>query len=440
MISTVSVLLAAAAAPALLPTGVQDPDWTQAELEDISSQIQEHIAELRNEKFKRPVAVKLATAEDFYAYARGRIAESETPEKIAADEQIAKMLGLVPPDMDLMETMLAMLETQVGGYYDPSSDSFSLMAKCPKSIAPVILAHELGHALDDQLFGIDQGLAEVSDVTDASTAYSGVVEGSATNLMPRWMVQYAQWQMMNGGSIDLEEYGRMQQDAQEPMLKAPMIMWKPMFFVYTRGASFLVRSESAFAGAMSKAASTADIRMAFTNPPRSTEQILHPAKYWDPAQRDEPKLITFDTSALPEGWKELRTDRLGELSMAILTTPNSSTSGVDVTDPTAALAVSFTNEAATGWGGDAVILLGKDDARFLRLVTVWDSERDAAEFMGALSSILPALREANAALGEGRDGVTLEYGARQDEVVFTAWFGLSGKDARKLPEALTHAR
>jgi len=433
--------LAALAAIAALGTSNAAPapqkvEWDQAKLEALARDIQDQVAELRGESFKRPVAVQVATAEDFFAYARARVEETETPQKLAADETIAKMLGLVPPKMDFMETLLAMLETQVGGYYDPASDSFSLMDKCPTSIAPVILAHELDHALDDQLFGIDQGLARVSEITDASTAYSSVVEGSGTNIMSRWMVQYAQWAKNHGGSIDLAAYARMQQDAQEPMLQAPMFMWKPMFFVYLRGSAFLVRSENFLDGSM-REARPGDIRTAFNDPPRSTEQILHPEKYWDPQHRDDPRPVVFDTSKLPAGWEVLREDSLGELVLAIVTTPDSTTQGIDVTDAAAQMAVEFTNLAAEGWGGDRVILLGKEDARFLRLATSWDTERDAAEFMGALAINLPGMRAACAELGPKKTGVTATYGSAADQVIVDAYFGVGSKDLRELSAALT---
>lgn len=439
MKTTLPTLLAAALTLGLaLPlSAAQDYEWNQAELESISAAIQEHITELRGEEFSRPVEVKLASSEDFYAYANSRIEDSETPEKLAADELIAKLLGLVPPDMNLMETMLAMLETQVGGYYDPASDSFSLMSKCPRSIAPIILAHELDHALDDQLFGIDEGLAKVSHITDASTSFSAVVEGSGTNIMTRWMMQYSSWAEENGGALDLEEYARMQESSKDGMLKAPMIMWKPMLLVYMRGASFLVRSDSAMAGSI-KPASSEDIRAAFTNPPLSTEQILHPEKYWDAELRDDPRPVAFDTSELPSGWEVLREDRMGEAVLAIVTTPNSSTTGFDVTDMSAQLGIEFTSRAAEGWGGDALILVGKEDARYMRLVTVWDTERDAGEFMGALSSVLSDIERTAGELGSRRSGATLEYGDEPDEVILSVYFGLSAKDLRALPAALTH--
>ena len=427
----ITPLASLAALTLALPlTATQEVEWSQEQLESLSADIQEQVAALRGERFSRTVAVKIATSEDFFAYANSRLAEMETPEKLAADELISKMLGLIPPDMNLMETLLAMLETQVGGYYDPATDSFSLMAKCPRSIAPIILAHELDHALDDQLFGIDEGLEKVSQVTDASTSYSAVVEGSGTNIMTRWMMKY-------GGGLDLAEYARMQEDSQEGMLNAPMILWKPMLFVYMRGPAFLVRSESVMAGAM-KAASSADIRTAFNAPPLSSEQVLHPDKYWDAEQRDDPRELAFDTSDLPRGWEALREDRLGEAILAIVITPNSSTTGFDVTDTTAQLGIKFTSRAAEGWGGDAVILLGNEDARYLRLVTVWDSERDAAEFMGALSSVLPAIEQAAGALGPRRSGATLEYGTAPNEVVLSVYFGLSGSGLRRLEKALRH--
>src|SRR5688500_5985548 len=83
----------------------QDHEWTQEELERVSAEIQLEIEKLRGQKFARQVAVKLASIEDLMAYVAEREAKTETPEEFAADETIAKMLGVVPNHVDLRKAM-----------------------------------------------------------------------------------------------------------------------------------------------------------------------------------------------------------------------------------------------------------------------------------------------------------------------------------------------
>lgn len=407
--------------------------WNQQELEALAKRIQSEIEELRGAKFQRPVAVRVASREDFQEHVKQRLAMTETPEKIAADEAIAKLLGVIPPDMDLMATFIAFAEDQVGGFYDPLSDSFSLMDVAPKGLAGVILSHELGHALDDQLHELDGPILELSGHTDASLAYQALVEGSGTSLMNQWTLQHLD-------EIDLAGSDALMQASMESISTAPMWIWKPLVAVYMCGAAFLAKTDNALLGQM-RPVPPADIETAFAKPPRSTEQVLHPEKYWDPERLDEPRSIVFEIGELPEGWSLAREDTLGELMLSILCTLPEKRGGLDASNPAAIIGVQFTNDLAQGWAGDRVALLTNGEERLLRLVTLWDTERDAAEFHGALALLLPTFEAAAAALSAGDasdSGAELVWGAEGDEVVLTVRSGVERRDLRKIEKALDH--
>jgi hypothetical protein len=209
-----------------------------------------------------------------------------------------------------------------------------------------------------------------------------------------------------------------------------------------RGACFLARTDNLLTG-LTQAVPSDDIRRGFEDLPRSTEQILHPEKYWDPALRDDPQELSFDAQDLPDGWSVLREDVLGELMLATATTVDGARRGIDPEDPTAVLAVEYTNDLAAGWDGDALILVGEgppleNGGRWLRLATVWDSVRDAGEFYGGMLGVLPAMRAAAEALSdrERNAGAELAYGEREDVVVLTVWHSVDRRDRGKLDEAL----
>ncbi|MCE9596022.1 MAG: hypothetical protein K8S98_17675 [Planctomycetes bacterium] len=403
--------------------------WTQAELEELSHTIQEQVADLRGSAFTRPVAVRLANKDQFFDYAKKRQDATETPEKIAADETLAKLFGVVPADIDLMATTMEFLKDQVGGFYDPSDDSFSLMDQCPKGIARIILAHELGHALDDQLHSIDSREEELTKNTDASYAYHAVVEGSGTSVMTQWAVQH-----MSEIGLDMAGLSEMQEASNASMAKAPMWLWKPLIAVYLQGAAFLSRTSSLMAGQMG-GAKNEDIDAAFKNPPRSMEQVLHPEKYWTKDKLDEPVRISFDAKKLTEdGWAVLREDTFGEFLLAILVTPPSERKSPDFTNATALLGMKFTNDVARGWGGDRVVLLGRENGRCARLVTRWDTPRDASEFYGAMTGMLPTFEAAAKAVADlhgpltaaeedakVESGAEVEYGKDEREVTISIW-------------------
>jgi len=394
--------------------------WTQAELERVSNDIKADIETMRGMKFERPVKVQVADKKAFLEYARKRQETTETPERRTRDESIAKMLGIVPADMDLQATLERLLEDQVGGFYDPGSNTFFLMEAFGGDLARIILAHELTHALDDQHFDLDGTLKKLGQETDAEFAYSAVVEGSGTSAMNQWTVQHL-------AGIDTQALVASQDLGTKGLADAPALLWKPLIAAYLRGEGFLIRV--AGMNIAMKAAKVEDIQSAFQNPPRSSEQILHPAKYWDADKRDEPRKIEFDISKLPEGWTVLGQDTLGELYLGLLTTPVDQRKGLDAKNPLSILGIQYTNPAAEGWGGDRSILLGKGDARALILVTVWDTPKDAAEFLEVAGPILVPKAATGESGSNGRFERTIERAGESDEVVVRVCSGIASGEA-----------
>jgi hypothetical protein len=391
--------------------------WSQAELERVSNEIKADIETMRGMKFERPVKVQVADKKTFLEYARKRQEATESPERRGRDEAIAKMLGVVPADMDLRATLEKLLEEQVGGFYDPSGHTFYLMEAFGGDLARIILAHELTHALDDQHFDLDGTLKKLGEQSDAEFAFGAVVEGSGTSAMNQWTVQHLK-------SIDKKALLESQDLGTQGLAEAPPFLWKPLIAAYLRGEGFLVHA--AGMNIAMKAAKVEDIRSAFENPPRSSEQILHPDKYWDPAQRDEPRPVEFDASALPEGWKVLGQDTLGEIYLGLLTTPLEKRKGLDAKNALAILGIEYTNAAAEGWGGDHAILLGKGDARALVLVTAWDTPGDADEFVAAARPVLLGETPAGADRPKSPFERSVEHADGSDEVVVRVTSKLEG--------------
>jgi hypothetical protein len=331
--------------------------------------------------------------------------------------------------MDLLEESLRLLKDQVGGLYDPKAKTFYLMENCPVGIAKIVLAHELGHALDDQIYDIDGTMKKVLERTDAAAAYQAVVEGSGTSLMTLWTKDHID-------QIDLFGMLAMQNEQSAAMASAPMILWKPLLAAYLKGAQFL---EAADKFRKQSADPSADLDHAFRAPPQSMEQILHPEKYWDLEQRDEPIPLQQTFTDLPEGWTLLRRDTLGELAIGVWTIAPAQRAKVDAKTITGAASMEFTSVASEGWGGDDLILLGQgEDARILRWLTAWDTERDAAEFFGAASMNLSELKANLVKLAGGKAlaaHAAIRY-AGEREVVIELGFGVRKNDFKAVLEAI----
>lgn len=403
-----------------------DPVVTQEDLESWTLEILGEIEELREKKFPRSVSVAVANKAQFMEYMQARMDKSMTPERLESEETTAKLLGMIPGDMDYMATMTELVESQVGGFYDPETEGFFLMERFGGPLAKTILAHELTHALDDQLYDIDgtlEGIAEERVNSDAEFAYHAVVEGSGTAIMNAWTIG-----KVTSGEISLADMQNVDLGT-ESLEEAIPYMWKPLLGVYLRGAAFLNRTTSVMEGQV-KTPALPDFHTAFATPPISSEQVLHPEKYWDPKKRDDPIRVDLNLADLPDGWGVLHEDTLGEFSLALLVEPPAKRKGLK--GQLAMLGTKYTYPAAEGWGGDRYAFLANGDARAVLCETVWDTADEAAEFREALQGLGEHLRGAAASTANahelGESGFT--FGARGERGVWLrSWIGAADIEA-----------
>lgn len=142
-------------------------------------------SELRDLPFIDPVRLERIASEEIPEIARAEIAEMFDPDYVDAYRDAYAALGLLPPDLDLMETILALQQEQLVGLYSLSRRTLYVVVNREGEAAPpMIIVHELVHALQHQHFprtvAILQGL-ERSD--DLISAISAVVEGDASLTM-----------------------------------------------------------------------------------------------------------------------------------------------------------------------------------------------------------------------------------------------------------------
>jgi hypothetical protein len=361
--------------------GGQASSLTREEIAALTVEIAPIVEEIRGAKFDHPVPVEVVDDAGARAHFKERMGKYWPEEAMHAQEILLAHLGLLPPKSDLEAVVFDVLEEQAGGYYDPDKDTFFVLGDLPKAAAPIIVAHELTHALDDQRFGIDRLLDAAADDDDRAGALEAVVEGSGTAVMTVFIVKQVQ-----AGRLDpeaLREFQQSEMGKGERLKAAPLYVQRSVIAPYILGMAFLLRGE--MIRMQTGGITPSDIDRAFRDPPRSTEQILHPEKYWDPARRDLPLTVTLpDMSAtLGAGWALSGSGTLGELNCALVT-------GLDPGDPTSPEQPleRWTNAAATGWGGDRWQVYRNGARAASVFASVWDSERDAREFASALH--LPA--------------------------------------------------
>jgi hypothetical protein len=347
---------------------------SQAEAEAAVTAVLPELQKIRGFKFKEKVPVTVIDDAKAREYALARFKRLTPEAKIRSDQIAFRLLGIVPKELDILKSLLDVLEEQAGGFYDPGTKSFYLLDDMPKDMTALLTAHEMTHALEDQRYDIDGRLARVLDDDDASFALSALVEGSATLASGVYVANG-----IASGTLDVGRLSAMSDAVKTERLNAmPAVLKRQLMGPYVLGMTFLTRGS---VEGLRDGFPKDDVDAAWARPPRSSEQILHPEKYWDAARRDDPKRVAIANPSriLGKGWTRAGAGVLGELTLGSLV-------GAVAPDP-AELAAGggvWTNAAAAGWGGDRFELWTRGEATVVLALTVWDTVKDATEFSAAL--------------------------------------------------------
>jgi hypothetical protein len=347
----------------------------QALARSVVDRIAVDVERLRGLEFKRTVPVSVVSDDEAMEHHLERMEKFGAIEELRHAEIVMKVLGLAEPGDDVMALLTAALREQVGGFYDPSTDRFYLLDDMPAGMVDILTAHELTHALEDQYYSLDELLESEEADDDQLFARGSVTEGSATLLMSIYSVQAAfDQQLSQDDLMAMSEFG------QEAMDAMPEVLVRQLMAPYVLGLSF-VQGGNPMAW-MASGFPVGDVNRVYEDPPRSSEQILHPEKYWVEDQRDDPQPVSLGDagSLLGKGWAKSFDGVLGELNLALLV----GASTPDPANPEAVHGSEWTNRAASGWGGDRYELWTRGDRSVVLLSTVWDTEADATQFSEAL--------------------------------------------------------
>ncbi len=263
------------------------------------------------------------------------------------------LLGAIDPEADL-ETLLTDLSAeQVTGFYSPEEQVFYLVDRDETTAEDqMTAAHEIVHALQDQHFDLD-ALKAAGANGDAKLAIRALVEGDATLAMLDYGEEYV---MLYDQMESVASAG----GVEEATLDAtPLFIRESQTFPYAAGLAFV--STLYYRGDWE------GVDAAYTDLPRSTEQILHPERY---LEGDEPRTVTLPdiADALGGEWQEVERDVMGELGMRLYLQEH--------------IGPTMSTLAAEGWAGDSYVLLrrGVQGPYLLTMQTEWDDQDEADQF------------------------------------------------------------
>jgi hypothetical protein len=202
--------------------------------------------------------------------------EEVTPADLHADEVTLKKLGLAPADFQYRAMMIRLLTEQVAGYYDPKMREFHLADWIDLDGQKPIMAHELTHALQDQHFNLRRFEPWPKGDSDAELAAHSLIEGDATLTMMLYVANDPMRALAFLKSLGAKGL------ASAELEKAPRALRETLLFPYQEGTDWTRN--------LYKQGGWDRVSKAFTELPQSTEQILHPDKYF---AREAPVKVTL---------------------------------------------------------------------------------------------------------------------------------------------------
>jgi hypothetical protein len=350
--------------------------------DDALADLRARLVAIRGLAFTKPVVPLAMTPEEIRRVLVDDIDQTWAPGDLERMDKVYQRLGLLPADSRLRDVMLGLYQEEAAGFYDPRTKRLVLATRALRSpglwagllagvtgrdfVGEFLVGHELTHALQDQRWGMPTTAEPALDSHgDRVLARHALLEGDA---------MLAGFAVIARGNLERDtisvverQLGSIDRELAKRYPEVPEIARATLAFQYDEG--------TAFAGWALAAGGWPAVDAAESDPPDSTEQVLHPARYY--ATRDRPVEIELGGTDVLEagGWRRTLEDTIGELQVRVLARRS--------------LAHADAARVADGWDGDRLRALARGGDLVLVWMTAWDSLDDAREFADAVAQITP---------------------------------------------------
>lgn len=294
--------------------------------------------------------------------------------QLETEERVLMRLGLIPAEADLYDLLVELQGAAVAAYYRTDTGTMYIIERDEpfSALDRVFVAHEYTHALQDQHYDLEGTRLTDPAEGDAALAQLAAIEGDASLAMLFWAF----------GNLSPEEQlemlGDMTPTDEDLLAGMPPILRRQLVFPYNEGVAF---SSEVFARGGWEA-----INQTITDPPASTEQILHFDKY-EAGETPVAVGVGQPLESVGPGWQDVYQQTLGELNAQIWLAD-----GAEPPLPGLPAPLEPWQEAAAGWGGDRLHMYEHSDGRWAIVwVSAWDSAADADEFAALAGELVTGL-------------------------------------------------
>jgi hypothetical protein len=369
---------------------------------DAANAIEAKLVKTRGLAFRETVPLVAVDAAEARTMLERELQHEFEPGELANITRVYVALGLLPPGTDFERAFVDLYSSELAGFYDPVDRRMVLVNEALRTggltrvietvirrdlAGEMVLAHELTHALQDQHFGLNTGRADTGE-DDAQLAMRAVYEGDATLAGYATVIGWFRASTAVALAATLESVPA--QLARE-YPDVPALIRESIAFQYVAGVNFV---SWAF-----KSAGWDGVNALLARPPRSTEQVLHPEKYF--IKPENPTRVVLGAMApyLRGEWQLAEDTTLGELTIRLLAERY--------------LDRARAAEVAAGWDGDRLMAVSRGDDLALVWMTTWDTEADAEDFYATWATILASRHPGTARRAE----TTISLGGAQPYLV-----------------------
>lgn len=344
--------------------------------QDKIAQIITYVERQRQLSLPAEIPIKFLTRRQLREQWRESSFDVTTLEAVQTQQEFYRLLGLIEPEVDLVEAALDSQTSLLLGYYTPQEKAMVIIAESVNMFAEeqMTFAHEYVHALQDYHFDLNQ-LMTADRSGDAQLAARSLPEGDA-----RLVEDLFTQENIRQDQLEYNIYRYLFQE--RPQLKGVSpALGIFTYFPYTAGEYFVIYLfiQGNYSWDL--------VNQAYQNLPASSEQVMHPEKYLA-GEMPTPVTLPDLAPALGRNWHEIERDVWGEAGFLVWL--------IDEVDNQTAI------NGAAGWDGDTYSLwVDEQNRHLLALSSLWASAAEATEFSDAFRDYMKLRgRKANSSAGE----------------------------------------
>lgn len=343
-------------------------------VEDRLAEARRTVESVRGRVFKRPVPSETVGSTKLKALLEQKLAEGLVVDPEDYFRSLAAIGAVSPADLPgLRDRLLDFYGGQVLAFYDPGEGKFFVSSSAREKLGgfsgmeeTLVFTHELTHALQDQYLSLDRRFRDLRSDGDAALAMQALLEGEATEVMIESAVRDLPGADESVEAMLAPLLASSIADLDPEAAKVPPFFSEQLFFPYTDGTAY-VRERKKHGGWKA-------IDAAWSTPPGSTSEILHPGVEFPAGGRT---VLADSTVAPPAGSRFLYSDTLGEWTLRFLFRR----AKADDAEKTAAAwrgdrFLFFKNGGKIGYAGR---IRAADSAAALRILAAWKKSNPGAQ-------------------------------------------------------------